>query len=85
MKDKLNEVLKNRIDDLCDERELSYYALSYKASIPQSTMLHIMDGTSKNPGIYTLMKICDGLGMTLKEFFDTDEFEEILIDSRDEK
>lgn len=85
MKEKLNGVIKNRIAGLCEENELSYYGLSYKSSLPQSTLLHIVDGTSKNPGVYTIMKICDGLGITMKEFFDTPEFEEILIDSRDER
>ena len=85
MKDGFHAILKNRIDELCDEREMSYYVLSYKSSIPMSTMVHIMDGTSKNPGIFTIMKICDGLGVSLKEFFDTEEFEEIQIESRDEK
>lgn len=85
MKDRFHDILKNRIDELCDEREMSYYVLAYKASLPMSTMVHIMDGTSMNPGIFTIMKICDGLGVTLKEFFDTKEFEEILIESRDEK
>jgi len=85
MRDKVHDILKDRIDELCEEREMSYYVLSYKASIPMSTMVHIMDGTSKNPGIFTIMKICDGLGVTLKEFFDTKEFEEAMIESRDEK
>ena len=85
MRDKVHDILKDRIDELCEERQMSYYVLSYKASIPMSTMVHIMDGTSKNPGIFTIMKICDGLGVTLKEFFDTKEFEEAMIESRDEK
>jgi len=85
MRDKVHDILTDRIDELCEEREMSYYVLSYKASIPMSTMVHIMDGTSKNPGIFTIMKICDGLGVTLKEFFDTKEFEEAMIESRDEK
>ena len=85
MRDKVHDILKDRIDELCEEREMSYYVLSYKASIPMSTMVHIMDGTSKNPGIFTIMKICDGLRVTLKEFFDTKEFEEAMIESRDEK
>ena len=84
-KDKVYEILKDRINQLCDDKEISYYVLSYKASIPMSTLVHIMDGTSKNPGVYTIMKICDGFGMTMKEFFDTKEFDEIIVESRDER
>ena len=72
--DKQQKILIDRIDKLCKERNYSYYTLSYKASIPLTTLIHIMEGDSKNPGIFTIMKICDGLGVSLTDFFDTDEF-----------
>lgn len=83
--EKVQRILVERIDELCNEKDMSYYALSYKASIPLSTLMHIMEGTTKNPGIYTIMKICDGLGVSLQEFFGTQEFEDAVIDTRDEK
>ena len=73
-----------RINELCKEKGMSYYSLSYKSSMTLSTLSHILDGTSKNPGIGTIAKICDGFGITLKEFFDTKEFEEGIIELRDE-
>ena len=82
---KAQKILVERIDELCKEKDMSYYALSYKATIPLSTLIHIMDETTKNPGIFTIMKICDGLGVSLPEFFDTQEFEEAVINTRDEK
>lgn len=82
---KAQKILVERIDELCKEKDMSYYALSYKATIPLSTLIHIMDETTKNPGIFTIMKICDGLGVSLPEFFDTQEFEKAVIDTRDEK
>lgn len=82
---KAQKILVERIDGLCKEKDMSYYALSYKSTIPLSTLIHIMDETTKNPGIFTIMKICDGLGVSLPEFFDTQEFEEAVIDTRDEK
>ena len=84
-KQKLQRILKARIDQLCRQKGLTYYTLSYKASIPMTTLTHILNGSSNNPGIYTIIKICDGLGMTLKEFFDTKEFEDAIAESRDEK
>ena len=71
-------VLVERIDELCRERNLSYYTLSYRSSVPLTTLMHIMDGTSKNPGIFTVIKICDGLGVSMSEFFDTSAFNEML-------
>ena len=82
---KAQKILLARIDELCKEKGISYYVLSYKSTIPLSTLSHIMDGSTKNPGVFTLMKICDGLGVSLQEFFDTEEFEQAVIDTRDEK
>lgn len=63
-----------RIVQLCEERGITPNALSYTAGISQSTIKSILNGESKNPGIATLKKICDGLDITLVEFFDTEEY-----------
>lgn len=81
MKKEVQKMLTGRIDQLCKEKGLSYYTLSYKATIPMTTLIHIMEGTTQNPGVFTIMKICDGLGVSLKEFFDTPEFEEAIRDN----
>lgn len=75
---KQQSILINRIEELCKEKKYSYYTLSYKSSVPLTTLIHIMDGTSKNPGIFTVIKICDGLEISLRDFFDTDDFREML-------
>ncbi|MBQ2901215.1 MAG: helix-turn-helix transcriptional regulator [Agathobacter sp.] len=75
---KMQEILLRRIETLCKEKGISYYVLSYRATVPLSTLAHIMDGSTQNPGVFTIMKLCDGLGVTLQEFFDTQEFEELL-------
>ena len=67
----------NRIHQLCMERNLTPNALSYAAGISQSTIKSILNGESQNPGIVTLKKICDGLDITLIEFFDTDEYRKL--------
>lgn len=72
------KILANRIDELCREKNYTYYTLSYKASIPLSTLMHIMNGESKNPGMISIIKICDGLEISLKEFFDTEDFVSML-------
>ena len=63
----------DRIRQLCAEGGITPNALSYAAGISQSTVKSILNGESKNPGIVTLKNICDGLDITLIEFFDTDE------------
>ena len=73
MKDK-QKIIAKRINDLCKKKGMSYYILAYKSAVPLTTLLHIVDGSTKNPGIYTIFKLCDGFGITVKEFFDTEEF-----------
>ena len=72
------ELVQERIEFLRKENGETYYTLSYKSTLPMTTLMHIVDGSTRNPGAYTIMKICDGLGITLKEFFDTKEFEEVV-------
>lgn len=78
------EILINRIDELCKQRNLTYYRLAFKSSVPLNTIMHIMKGESSNPGLFTIVKICDGLEIALTDFFDAPEFEEMLkeVDGR---
>lgn len=69
------EMLIERINNLCKENRMSYYALAYKSAVPLTTLMHIVDKTTANPGIITISKICDGFGITMKDFFDSPEFD----------
>ena len=64
----------NRIYELCRERKITPNALSYMCGIPQATIKSILNGESKNPGIVTLKMLCDGFGITLIDFFNTEDF-----------
>ncbi|MBP3939677.1 MAG: helix-turn-helix transcriptional regulator [Clostridia bacterium] len=66
-----------RIYELCKEREITPNALSYLSGVSQSTVKSILNGESKNPGIVTLKKLCDGLNISIVEFFDTEKFNNI--------
>ncbi len=68
------EFVVNRIYELCRERGITPNALSYLAGVSQSTIKSILNGESKNPGVVTLKKICDGLDITIVDFFNTEEF-----------
>lgn len=57
-----------RIVELCRERNYSYYELAKRSGIPYSTLnTLLLKGT--NPSLPTLSRICDGLGITLQQFF----------------
>ena len=70
----LNSAIKNRILQLLDDYNMSIYKLSAICAMPQSSIKNILYGKSSNPGIVTLKKLCDGLGISLTEFFNTKEF-----------
>ena len=64
----------NRIMKLCYERRLALNALANLSAVPPSTLKSIINGDSKNPGIVTIKLLCDGLGISLYDFFDDEEF-----------
>lgn len=66
--------LKNRILSLCGERNISINKLATLCALPPSSVKNILYGKSLNPKLLTIKMICDGLDMTLAEFFDTEEF-----------
>lgn len=67
----------NRINNLCKERNVTPNALSYLSGVSQSTIKSILNGESKNPGIVTLKKLCDGLDINIIEFFNTEDFKNL--------
>ena len=69
------EAVANRILQLCEAKGLAINALANIAGIPPMTVYSILNGESQNPGIVTIKKLCDGLEVTLGEFFSTPEFD----------
>ena len=68
------ELVAVRIRQLCELHKLTPNRLATLSAVPQSTVKSILHGESKNPGIITIKKLCDGLEIGLPEFFDTPEF-----------
>lgn len=71
------EAVANRIRQLCNERGITPNGLSNLAAVPQATIKSILNFESKNPGVVTLKKLCDGFEITLGEFFSTPEFDNL--------
>ena len=78
------EAIAHRIRQLCQENNVTPNKMSKISGIPQATIKSILLGESKNPGCNNIKKLCDGFGITLGEFFSTEEFNALLID-RSEK
>lgn len=88
---KIYEAIAKRINDLCnDERiakskvnndNISTNKLASISYLTQSTVQHLTDGRSKNPKILTIARICcNGLGISLSEFFDDPVFENLDLE-----
>ncbi|MBR3934260.1 MAG: helix-turn-helix transcriptional regulator [Clostridia bacterium] len=71
------DAVKNRIFNLCEMKKFTINRLATESGIAPSTIKNILYGKSKNPGIVTLKILCDGMGVTLAEFFSTEEFEKL--------
>lgn len=70
-------VVKNRILQLLGEKKMSIHKLAIEAAVPPSSIKNILYGKSVNPGIVTIKMLCDGFGITIAEFFDTEEFKSL--------
>jgi len=65
----------NRLMRLCEERRWTVNHLANVSGVSTSTVKSILYGNSRNPGVVTIKKLCDGFGITLNEFFSGSEFE----------
>lgn len=71
------DAVKTRILRLCDERNMSINKLARVCALPPSSIKNILYGKSCNPKLLTIKMICDGLDITLAEFFSTPEFDSL--------
>ena len=71
------DVIKARLLQLCGEKNLSINKLATVSALPPSSVKNILYGKSNDPKIRTLKKLCDGLEITLGEFFSTPEFDRL--------
>ena len=74
---KTKEAVAKRILDLCEDRGIAINALATASGVSPSTIYSMLNEKSKNPGIVSLKKLCDGLDITIREFFDCDLFDNI--------
>lgn len=66
-----------RFQNICKERNMKINALAYSAGVTPSTAYSMMDKRYRDVSIVTIKKFCDGLDMTLGEFFSSPEFDEL--------
>ena len=70
------EAVAQRIIALCAERNIAVNALANISGVSPSTVYSMLNAKSKNPGVVSVKKLCDGLEISVREFFDCPLFDE---------
>lgn len=69
--------MKLRIIDLCKKNGITVNKLATESGITQSTLSNIISGRNNSTTISTIKKICDGLGISIQEFFASELFDNL--------
>ena len=80
-----SEAINLRITELLKDHKMSVYKLSYLAGISNSIISDFRRGKVKEPSISSLIHICEGFGISLKEFFDSPYFTDVEAIDRVDK
>jgi len=73
----IKDAVTRRFRALCEERKLKTNELATRAGVTPSTVYSMMDAQRRDISIVTIKKLCDGLEISLAEFFSSPEFDEL--------
>lgn len=73
----IKKAVEMRIIELCVQRNIAINSLANISGMPPSTIYSMLNGKSSNPGIVSIKKICDGLDIGIREFFDSPLFDSL--------
>ena len=73
----VKDAVANRVRFLCVERGIKANELANLSGVTPSTVYSLLDERRQDVSIITIKKLCDGLEITLGEFFSTPEFDEL--------
>ena len=74
---KLNDAIVKRIREICGDKNLNICDASLKGGMSPSAIYDLVKGRTKCSKVITVKRFCEGAGITLKEFFDRDYFNDI--------
>lgn len=73
----VKDVVVKRFNELCKERNMRINELANISGVTPSTAYSMMDDSRRDVSIRTIKKFCDGLDITLGEFFSTKDFDDL--------
>ena len=71
------EAVAQRIIELCENHNIAINALANISGVAPSTLYSMLNEKSQNPGVVSIKKLCDGLEITIREFFDSPLFDNL--------
>lgn len=76
----VGEAIKERILQLCRERNITVNKLARISGVPQSTLNNIVQGYIQKPNSVVIYKVATAFNMTLSEFYDTPAFKDDILE-----
>lgn len=73
----VKDIVVKRFEELCCERNMKINELANISGVTPSTAYSMMDKNRRDVSIITIKKFCDGLDITLGEFFSTPDFDNL--------
>lgn len=70
----LNEAIIERMKELAAERNMTIHQVIQKGGLNQATISELMTGRTKHPKVSTIQKFCNGLNISLNDFFNDERF-----------
>ena len=79
----LTEAITKRIIELQKQRKINSSKLALRAGLSDSTVSDVIRGVTRAPQISTLLHICEGFDIELKDFFDSEIFKDVIDEAND--
>lgn len=73
----IGDAVKQRILELCQLKNISINKLCVISGVTQSTVNNIISGRNNSATVSTVQKLCDGLGITIEDFFHSELFHQV--------
>lgn len=73
----IKEAIVLRLKEICNKRNIRYNELATMSGVTPSTVYSLMEPSRKDLSVITVKKLCDGLDMTISDFFDDDIFKSL--------
>ena len=73
----MRKAIAKRLLELMEQKNLTLNGLARISAVPPSTLKNIIYGKSNNPGVVTLKLLCDGMEISIIDFFNSPIFEEL--------